>query len=1225
MTTWNPRANDLFLKALELRSPLERQQFLDGACAGDAALRAEVEALLQASDKAGSFLQFSAPVVEASLAASAPDERSGTVIGPYKLLQQIGEGGMGTVFMAEQTHPVQRKVALKVIKRGMDSSQVIARFEAERQALAMMDHVNIARVLDAGATETGRPYFVMELVHGMPITKYCDDNHLSPRERLELFVPVCQAIQHAHQKGIIHRDIKPSNVMITLYDGKPVPKVIDFGVAKATEQKLTERTLFTQYGTMVGTLEYMSPEQAEMSALGIDTRSDIYSLGVLLYELLTGSTPLPHKRLKEAAHAEIVRIIKEEDPPKPSTRLCDSGEALASISANRQMDPAKLTRLVRGELDWIVMKCLEKDRNRRYETANGFAMDVQRYLADEPVQACPPSAGYRLQKFVRRNRGPVLAAALVLFAVIAGVIGTSISTALLWREQAQTKAAIDSAQANLSLALQALEQIYIDEAEGHPRIREGLPKDLLQKGVEFYEKFVKANARDERLVSQMGTAYQRAGLIFRELGQEERAVESLEGAISAYNRAIEFDPLNSLAHCYRGSALKDLGHFEESLAAYDRAIEIDPRNAEAHNGRGIVLGEHFGRPDEALAEYARTIELSPRYGSAYSNSGLVLRRLGRFEEALAACDRAIDLYPQSTSFHNSRAAVLIDLGRFEEAVAACDRAIATYPQFTFAHLNRGGALLKLQRFQDALAAYDRALEINPRSAVFHHQRGIALHNLGRLDEALAAFDRAIGIDPDQAGAHNSRATTLHVLGRCDDALAACERAIQIDVRHIWAHGNRGDILRDLRRFDEALAAYDWAIEIDPRTPLLHNNRARVLLDYLGRPDEALAACERAIEIDPRNPQLHLNRGMVLCDHLGRPDEALAAFDLAIEIDQRDAGAHHNRSVALTKLGRFEEALAACDRVIEFESWSASAHNSRGATLAALNKFEAAIEAYAEAIRLQPDLVMAHYNLGRALAVTGDVQGAVASYREAIRFKPDDAKYHYCLGNALGQGGDHEGAIEEFREAIRIRPDYAEPHCNLGFALVKRARFSEALPWFRKGHELGSTRPDWNYPSGKWLESAERKAKMEGSLDQVVSGVERPRGAVERVAFAEMLYAKSRHAESARLYEEAFAEEAGLAEVHRYNAACSASLAAAGGEADAAEWRGRALEWLRSDLAAPEKAPSELVAMLEHWKQDPDLAAVRDGLDELPQPEREAWRSLWTEVDRALAAARTAAK
>src|SRR2546426_1796166 len=294
---------------------------------------------------------------------------------------------MGTVFMAEQNHPVQRKVALKVIKAGMDSRQVIARFEAERQALAMMDHVNIARVFDAGTTgaepggvSPGRPYFVMELVHGVPITKYCDDNHLTPRERLELFVPVCQAIQHAHQKGIIHRDIKPSNVLVCLYDGKPVPKVIDFGVAKAIEQRLTEKTMFTRHGQVVGTLEYMSPEQAELSQLDIDTRSDIYSLGVLLYQLLTGTTPITRESIQKGALDDLLRCIREQEPPRPSTRLSESKAALASISAQRKLDPAQLTRIVRGDLDWIVMKALEKDRNRRYDTANGFAMDLLRHL-----------------------------------------------------------------------------------------------------------------------------------------------------------------------------------------------------------------------------------------------------------------------------------------------------------------------------------------------------------------------------------------------------------------------------------------------------------------------------------------------------------------------------------------------------------------------------------------------------------------------------------------------------------------------------------------------------------------------------------------------------------------------------------------------------------------------------------------------------------------------------
>src|SRR4051794_33171323 len=415
---------DIFLAAVE-KAPADRAAYLDGACGTDAKLRAQVEALLRSHEEAGSLLEQ--PLFRPGPTLDEPPaaERPGASVGPYKLLQVIGEGGMGTVFMAEQTKPVQRKVALKVIKHGMDSRQVIARFEAERQALALMDHVNIARVFDGGTTETGRPYFVMELVHGVAITKYCDDNRLSPRERLELFVPVCQAIQHAHQKGIIHRDVKPSNVMVTLYDGRPVPKVIDFGVAKATEQRLTERTLFTQYGAMVGTLEYMSPEQAEMSALGVDTRSDVYSLGVLLYELLTGNTPLTHKTMKEAAYAEILRMIKEEEPPRPSARLSDSGESLASISAQRHMEPATLTKLVKGELDWIVMKTLEKDRNRRYESASAFAADVQRYLHDEPVLACPPTVGYRLRKVVRRNKGPVLAASLVLLALVSGIIGTT--------------------------------------------------------------------------------------------------------------------------------------------------------------------------------------------------------------------------------------------------------------------------------------------------------------------------------------------------------------------------------------------------------------------------------------------------------------------------------------------------------------------------------------------------------------------------------------------------------------------------------------------------------------------------------------------------------------------------------------------------------------------------------------------------------------------------------
>lgn len=402
--------SQIFAEAIKRIHPAERIAYLDGACGNDSQLRQEVEALLKAAEQNDRFLEQPAahmpvtvdhPPSRSVETPSDDDDATGTMIGGYKLLQKIGEGGMGTVWMAEQQEPVRRMVALKLVKTGMDSSNVIARFEAERQALALMDHPNIARIFDAGIVHR-RPYFVMELVKGKPITKYCDENRLAPRERLELFVHVCQAIQHAHQKGIIHRDIKPSNVLVAPYDGRPVVKIIDFGVAKATGQRLTDKTLFTEFGAVVGTLEYMSPEQAELNNQDIDTRSDIYALGVLIYELLTGSTPLDRKAIKSQAMLEMLRLIREQEPPKPSTRL-STDQALPSISAQRQTDPAKLTKLMVGELDWIIMKSLEKDRTRRYETANGLAKDIQSFLAGETVEACPPTLGYRLKKAYRRN------------------------------------------------------------------------------------------------------------------------------------------------------------------------------------------------------------------------------------------------------------------------------------------------------------------------------------------------------------------------------------------------------------------------------------------------------------------------------------------------------------------------------------------------------------------------------------------------------------------------------------------------------------------------------------------------------------------------------------------------------------------------------------------------------------------------------------------------------
>jgi formylglycine-generating enzyme required for sulfatase activity/dienelactone hydrolase len=419
MSTTRRSEREIFDKAIEIDMPNERDAFIRCACGDDVELIERIRALLHAHDQVD-FLPDHPGDERMTLPESTILEDPGTIIGRYKLLEKIGEGGMAVVYMAEQQKPISRKVALKIIKLGMDTKSVIARFEAERQALAMMDHPNIAKVLDAGATETGRPYFVMELVTGVSVTEYCDENNLSTKERLKLFITLCNAIQHAHRKGIIHRDIKPTNVMVTLHDGKPVPKVIDFGIAKAINQKLTEKTLFTRYAHMIGTPAYMSPEQAEISGLDVDTRTDIYSLGVLLYELLTGTTPFDTEELHKASLSEMQRIICEEQPTKPSTKLSTFKESLADIARHRNANPEILPRLIRGDLDWIVMKALEKDRTRRYETARTLAEDIQRHLRHEPILAGSPGALYYLQKFVRKHRPRIAVAALatVLFVVL---------------------------------------------------------------------------------------------------------------------------------------------------------------------------------------------------------------------------------------------------------------------------------------------------------------------------------------------------------------------------------------------------------------------------------------------------------------------------------------------------------------------------------------------------------------------------------------------------------------------------------------------------------------------------------------------------------------------------------------------------------------------------------------------------------------------------------------
>lgn len=813
---------ELFVAALDLPNPRARQALLDRECGADADLRQRLEVLLKAHDDAvsalGRPLAAVGPVDAGATSSQAPanDPATGShhgsaegvgavIAGRCKLLEQIGEGGMGTVWVAEQAQPVRREVAPKLIKAGMDSKMVLSRFEAERQALALMDHPNIAKVLDGGTTENGRPFFVMEYVKGVPFTRYCDDARLSIAGRLALFVPVCQAVRHAHQKGIIHRDLKPSNLLVCLYDGKPVPKVIDFGLAKAMHQPLTEHTPHTARGVMMGTPLYMSPEQAEFNNLDVDTRTDIYALGVILHELLTGTTPLDKQRFQEAAWHEMLRLIKEEEPPRPSTRPSGSA-SLPSVAARRQLPPARLARPPRGELDWIVMKALDKDRNRRYETANGFGLDIQRYLAEEPVLAGPPSATYRLRKFPRRNRVTVFPSLFVAASVLAILFNHFIAS---WRIRARR----DQAVAAASAEKQAKETAMTREAEtravldfiekqviaaAQPEGQDGgRGRDVtLRRALEEALPFVETSFKGRPLIEARPRLT--IGFSFWRLGEGQIAAEQCEMARELYTEHRGSDHPDTLA----------------SLVGVANGYSALGRHADALKLREEIVTLHT---KQLGPDHPHTLRCRFNLAVSHAAVGREADALKLNEETLALMKTALGPDdPETLKCMDNLGTYHTDAGRPAEALKLHEEAIALlkvkrgpdHPDTLLSQNNLCRCYRALDRHADAVKLGEEAVPLLREKLGPHHRHTLAAmwglsvsyDAVGRYDDAVRLGEETLALQRTRLGRDNpdtvltllSLAYTYAAVNRHEDALKLHEELLAIRKASLGPH-HRGTL------------------------------------------------------------------------------------------------------------------------------------------------------------------------------------------------------------------------------------------------------------------------------------------------------------------------------------------------------------------------------------------------------------------------------------------------
>jgi eukaryotic-like serine/threonine-protein kinase len=1073
---------EVFHEALS-RSPEDLAAYLQQACAGNPAMRSSVEALLRANIGASRFLE--APAIAPQLLATVEgpiDERPGTVIGPYKLLEQIGEGGFGVVFMAEQQQTVRRKVALKVLKPGMDTRQIIARFEAERQVLALMNHPNIAQVFDGGTTATGRPFFVMELVHGIPITEFCDDSSLAIRERLGLFVDVCQAVQHAHQKGIIHRDIKPTNVMVTLHDGQPVVKVIDFGIAKAMGQQLTEKTLFTNFAQMIGTPLYMSPEQAELSGLDIDTRGDVYSLGVMLYELLTGTTPFENERLKKVGYDEMRRIIREEQPLKPSARISTVGKATRTASAKRQSEPRQLGRLFRGELDWIVMKALEKDRNRRYATANAFALDVKRYLNDEQVLACPPSASYRLRKFARRNRPALAIAGLVLFfiALLGAAMGWMVHD---WAARVHTVR--EQVIGILDEADQWQEQEKWPEASSAVQRAEGLLAGV--SGQSELHQRVRNRRQDVEMVlrldsimhdltslrsSALGFDFQKLDArydeAFREYGIDVKVLESERAVELICERPIRLQLALGLDAWAEARRFVHDPSWQDLLAI---AAAADP-----DQWRGQVRAALRNQKQAALVKAAGQIPIDQVPAVTLGLLGRALNDVGGAKEGEALLRQAQRLHPDSFWLNFDLAMSLLRQKppQSQEAVRFLSAALALQPESLVCNARLGDALLQAGKQEEALTVFDRVIELNPKSAAAWISRGLAYAKLRQYDRAIADFTQAIELDPTAFRVWTQRANAYYDSQQYDNALTDHDKAIALDPASSWARLCRGVAYATLRQYDQAIIDYSKAVELDPNfaAPWIHRGTAYADLRQF---DKAIADFSKALELDPTAAKVWTQRANAYYDSQ-QYDKALCDHGQAIALDPTNSFARMCRGVAYATLQQYDQAIIDYSKAVELDPNYEMPWINRGAAYADLHQYDKAIADYGEGLRISPQSAQAHNALAWLLATCPDptirdLPRAVQLATQAVELDPQVGNNWHTLGTAHYYAGEWKGAVIALEKSMELRNGgnsfdwffLAMAHWQLGDKEQARERYDQALQWMDSNRpqdaELGRFRAE----------------------------------------------------------------------------------------------------------------------------------------------------------------------